>query len=457
MGGVVTGNLGNIKNPKTVTIEPIEYDSEFAASLGKRGGAKMSLEELNYLRRQYIDATGPWTCADGSVVPEAYTKLRALFKTYSFGLGWDTTDDCFDFFKANFSEDEAWAYLDMPMGVTFTAYEYAQASGRDEKFCEELCDALYKRGLLYRTVRAGVANYNQVAVMHGMIEYNLDRFNDVPYFLTFVPVRTEGWMQDMMDSGTPFYRSLPIEAEVVGEGKILPLDDWREIIDRNDILAVSPCQCRRPPLVLSGENPPDTGDPALVNYDSPTCGHKLETCITTGEEAQYYLDKGIARPITKAEAVSIIEQSIDQGMVPQSMYTRDSEVICNCHSDCCAVLSTYLAMGPDYCATASCYPNVSDYNLTYDVDKCVGCGSCVKRCPMTAITMGEDGKPVTNAMCIRCGQCVKACPADARMLVVKAEEDRPFVPKTLLDGYNTLAAYRFERGMHKPQGWKPEA
>ena len=40
---------------------------------------------------------------------------------------------------------------------------------------------------------------------------------------------------------------------------------------------------------------------------------------------------------------------------------------------------------------------------------CVGCGDCVKHCPVTAISM-EGGRAIINSdVCIDCGICVKTC------------------------------------------------
>jgi NADH-quinone oxidoreductase subunit F len=47
-------------------------------------------------------------------------------------------------------------------------------------------------------------------------------------------------------------------------------------------------------------------------------------------------------------------------------------------------------------------------------DKCIGCGACVKRCPVEAIA-GEKKKPhkINAEKCIRCGACAKACKFNA--------------------------------------------
>ena len=50
------------------------------------------------------------------------------------------------------------------------------------------------------------------------------------------------------------------------------------------------------------------------------------------------------------------------------------------------------------------------YNVTVDVDKCVGCGECVDICPVGVYEM-KDGKSIAvNAdECVGCESCIEVC------------------------------------------------
>ena len=43
---------------------------------------------------------------------------------------------------------------------------------------------------------------------------------------------------------------------------------------------------------------------------------------------------------------------------------------------------------------------------------CIGCGQCVKRCPMNNVTI-KDGKPVWGRNCTHCMACICYCPKEA--------------------------------------------
>ena len=45
-------------------------------------------------------------------------------------------------------------------------------------------------------------------------------------------------------------------------------------------------------------------------------------------------------------------------------------------------------------------------------DACIGCGQCVKRCPMNNVTL-KDGKPVWGNNCTHCMACICYCPVSA--------------------------------------------
>ena len=50
---------------------------------------------------------------------------------------------------------------------------------------------------------------------------------------------------------------------------------------------------------------------------------------------------------------------------------------------------------------------------TINQETCVGCGSCVDACPVSAIKIENDKAVVADGECIECGACVGSCPTEA--------------------------------------------
>lgn len=75
----------------------------------------------------------------------------------------------------------------------------------------------------------------------------------------------------------------------------------------------------------------------------------------------------------------------------------------------------------EYIGVEDCYARL----ILWDGDLackygCLGGGTCVKSCPFSALSMGEDGLPVIDyTKCKTCGICVKTCPRHLFALVPK--------------------------------------
>ena len=48
-----------------------------------------------------------------------------------------------------------------------------------------------------------------------------------------------------------------------------------------------------------------------------------------------------------------------------------------------------------------------------DLDRCVGCGTCVKKCPHGALSLQDLHAVVNPARCVGCGICTDYCPREA--------------------------------------------
>lgn len=44
---------------------------------------------------------------------------------------------------------------------------------------------------------------------------------------------------------------------------------------------------------------------------------------------------------------------------------------------------------------------------------CIGCGTCIDSCPVSAISMVDGKAEINQDICIHCGTCTGVCPVNA--------------------------------------------
>ena len=406
-----------------------------------------SLDTINELRREQIDACEDYTCEDGTVIPAIWVKCRMLVDGLGAGIGAKnyTGPESFELFKwLTYSDEElARFYVNCPLGRDFTALDAAIANDCTESEANEKCMKLAWTGAFFHARRGGLDYYHHQRMYHGITESSINLYKDGD--------KDSGFMTDFGASLqqyelTPFpcYYPMPVGIEVMGEGsKILPYDDIEALIDRHEVIAVTACQCRYIANMMGDtiDELPNPCDLDAVKEFVCADGHHLEKCFTFGEEAQFYIEQGFGRQLTQDEARELLHrQIVDEGCIPQSCYTKYTEVICSCDKGC-TNMPGYIALGTD----SVNYANQSHYNLEVDKDLCVGCGACAERCMASAVEI-VDGKAEITGCCFRCGQCGLVCPVEARKLVNKPAEQIPDMPDDLIDWINKDTMYRYEKG-----------
>lgn len=136
-----------------------------------------------------------------------------------------------------------------------------------------------------------------------------------------------------------------------------------------------------------------------------------ESCMVIGDFADHIVDIRIGRPITKEDALELIQDLQKKGTIHQVFYDKDDldrpEIaICNCCWDCCGVFGSYnrgitpLRLKSFYTARIS------------DGASCSGCGTCLTYCPVGAISLENNKSRIHSEKCIGCGQCELQCPED---------------------------------------------
>jgi Fe-S-cluster-containing hydrogenase component 2 len=158
---------------------------------------------------------------------------------------------------------------------------------------------------------------------------------------------------------------------------------------------------------------------------------RQETCLGFGDYAQLYIDEGWGREVSKEELMAIIAENEADGLILQPSNSEALEYICSCCGCCCALLlGTKMSKNPvQY--------HAFNYYAQLDSDLCTGCGTCVEKCQMDAITLNDEVAVLNRDRCIGCGVCTVHCPSSAITLLQKEVEHIP--PKTLEELYDSIS------------------
>lgn len=173
---------------------------------------------------------------------------------------------------------------------------------------------------------------------------------------------------------------------------IMPYDVARTaVIENPDSIAVLDCVCRTA-----------KGDKGCYPRD---------VCLIIGEPwVSWFLARDNylnAHRITSDEALKILRECHERGNVHAGFF-KDAAAgrfycICNCCPCCCTAL---------HCANYVQVPMFagSGFVAKIDMDKCVNCGICEKKCNFMAIYRDKDNHvQINNEICKGCEGCLKVC------------------------------------------------
>ena len=216
----------------------------------------------------------------------------------------------------------------------------------------------------------------------------------------------EALSYELIQKGIPLQiRTIPVEKSISPEQHVGFYDDIRKLVENSSgPFAIGDCICRKSKDVL----------------EAPCKATNLrETCITLEEAALNTLYLGYGRKIKKDEMLEILTKSQNEGLILQTTNAQRPLSICACCGDCC-----------DFLTALKKLPRPSEYftsNFYSEVDQslCEGCGTCIEKCQMGALTLVDNISHVNLNYCIGCGNCASNCPSNAIRLVKKSKEYVP--------------------------------
>jgi len=286
-------------------------------------------------------------------------------------------------------------------------------------------EEMARKGLIFRVESEGrPARYRALQYVIGIWEFHV---NDLDVELIrnmneYIPslFDVQIWKK------APQLRTIPVGRSISTELKVLPYEKVETLVQAQKKFLVAPCICRREHKMVG-----------------KGCDKPQETCLVFGIAADYYERNGLGRVIDKQETLEILKKADEAGLVLQPSNAEEIVNICCCCGCCCQVLKNLKR-----CPKPASYFS-SSFVATTSPDTCQGCGICVGRCQMEALSL-EDDKAVLDAdRCIGCGLCVSTCPTESLTLVRKPKTEQPKVPRNMVEASIRLARERGRLGPGK--------
>ncbi|MBC2716560.1 MAG: 4Fe-4S binding protein [Desulfobacteraceae bacterium] len=337
---------------------------------------------------------------------DIYRNLQERLDKYS--VGFPATDSGIEItiLKKLFSEKDAVMFLNLSP-ILELAESIAERINKPVAQTAAYLEDMAKRGLVFRLQKGESVKYGAIPFVHGLFEFQVKRL-DKDFAKLVEQYFDNDFYHTMAQNAGGFLRTIPIQQSIDVTQNIAAYEDACEILKKQKTIVVTDCICRKLRATV------ETG-----------CGKLMEACYMFGSMAQYYLDHDMGRQVDVDEAIRILTEAQEAGLVTQPATAQNPGGMCNCCGDCCGVLKSLNL----YDKPAEMV--FSNYYAVIDDETCIGCEACIDRCQMNALTMNEEELAKVNQdRCIGCGLCVTTCPSDSIALVLKPEENRKRPPAT---------------------------
>jgi len=342
------------------------------------------------------------------------------------GMGFPFTEDLIDILRENYTALEAEVALAIPNRVIpmkpVGIDEIQMKGSLTTKKLEEVLEHLYEKGLLYCGVTEdGEKGYALQQVGFGFPQSFFWKGEDSPHARKMAKMVAKYFNRKVTQeafshAGTKPYRYIPVKQSIEADKQaVYPHHLMEKVIKDAERIALAHCPCR-----------------IAYRLNGRGCEHPTEVCMKFNNLASYVIDKGLAREITKTEALEIIKKSEEAGLVHFVDNTGGNiQHNCNCCGCACWNVGNIKRRKVPRDILMATY-----FIRETDEDECIACGECVEICPVDALKLENDVAVVDEEWCIGCGVCTTVCPTEA----IKMKE-RP-------DKGGELPAATFEK-LHK--------
>ena len=276
----------------------------------------------------------------------------------------------------------------------------------------EALQSLSSRNMIYtRKTETGETGYALLQVGYGVPQTffwagrNDERARRMAKLvLNYFSVPTTQKVYASQPTKTYKYSPANLSIDLAMQG-VMPYEQMGPLIEATNKIAVAHCPCRMSATILGRTD----------------CHHSLEVCIKYDEMAEFVIDGGLAREISKDEALSILSNSEKEGLVHMVDNAQGQiKHTCNCCGHYCWNVGILRRRKVPRDMLMAVY-FIRDTFL----DECIGCSACAEICPVDAVVMVNDRPVVDQNWCIGCGVCAVSCPSGVISVKRRLDKQAP--------------------------------
>ncbi len=342
-----------------------------------------------------------------------YKAARTIVKAGAFPF--PITETLIEFLQTIINEDQA-KFLLIFKKRSLSIDQIKARTDLDENSLNKMLNDLMVNGVIIKAPSrsTGIMVYRLMGPYPGILEYSLmrgktnDKYKRLARLAEKIFSELSAKAQKNYESISKLYRqvpavdrTIPVEKEVdVGTEAVLPYEELEKYFEEygkeENNIAVANCYCRH--------------ERELLNEPCKLKAPKLN-CFLLDKSAQFAIEYGFANPISKVEAMKLCREAEDYGLVHKAFHIHSDpqkglEAICNCCKCCCGIIQMYYrGIKP--------FHTISSYIAKINEDDCIGCETCIEKCPMEALSLENAISVVDENKCIGCGVCAHHCPEEA--------------------------------------------